>query len=120
MFFVLVILRGVWLLVIFFFQAEDGIRDVAVTGVQTCALPIYAARQHKVDAELAVADEAAQPRQALADFLGRIARCAIDPDPAGIADRRRDLDRMREAEDRMLDPQPAADRRPQTAHRRSP
>src|SRR2546429_6250282 len=26
----------------FFFQAEDGIRDVAVTGVQTCALPIYA------------------------------------------------------------------------------
>src|SRR5256884_5837662 len=26
----------------FFFQAEDGIRDVAVTGVQTCALPIFA------------------------------------------------------------------------------
>src|SRR2546429_2381950 len=26
----------------FFFQAEDGIRDVAVTGVQTCALPICA------------------------------------------------------------------------------
>src|SRR2546429_6883725 len=25
-----------------FFQAEDGIRDVAVTGVQTCALPISA------------------------------------------------------------------------------
>src|SRR3712207_6471416 len=28
---------------IFFFQAEDGIRDIGVTGVQTCALPIYAA-----------------------------------------------------------------------------
>src|SRR2546422_478832 len=27
--------------VFFFFQAEDGIRDVAVTGVQTCALPIW-------------------------------------------------------------------------------
>src|SRR3712207_5395903 len=26
--------------VIFFFQAEDGIRDIGVTGVQTCALPI--------------------------------------------------------------------------------
>src|SRR5690625_4545440 len=26
----------------FFFQAEDGIRDGHVTGVQTCALPIYA------------------------------------------------------------------------------
>src|SRR5438874_6101280 len=25
----------------FFFQAEDGIRDLYVTGVQTCALPIY-------------------------------------------------------------------------------
>src|SRR5256884_2483202 len=26
---------------VFFFQAEDGIRYVAVTGVQTCALPIW-------------------------------------------------------------------------------
>src|SRR5216684_6208178 len=31
-------------MVFFFFQAEDGIRDVAVTGVQTCALPIFAPR----------------------------------------------------------------------------
>src|SRR5690606_40217299 len=28
----------------FFFQAEDGIRDFHVTGVQTCALPIYSRR----------------------------------------------------------------------------
>src|SRR2546427_3404572 len=28
-------------LALFFFQAEDGIRDLTVTGVQTCALPIY-------------------------------------------------------------------------------
>src|SRR5207245_6451099 len=27
--------------VVFFFQAEDGIRDATVTGVQTCALPIW-------------------------------------------------------------------------------
>src|SRR2546430_9752232 len=27
--------------IVFFFQAEDGIRDLTVTGVQTCALPIY-------------------------------------------------------------------------------
>src|SRR2546430_11754831 len=27
--------------VFFFFQAEDGIRDLTVTGVQTCALPIW-------------------------------------------------------------------------------
>src|SRR6266446_8253917 len=32
-----------YLLLIFFFQAEDGIRDYKVTGVQTCALPIFAA-----------------------------------------------------------------------------
>src|SRR5688572_31425534 len=30
----------------FFFQAEDGIRDLTVTGVQTCALPIYSARRY--------------------------------------------------------------------------
>src|SRR5216683_7212134 len=33
-----------FLLCIFFFQAEDGIRDLIVTGVQTCALPILAPR----------------------------------------------------------------------------
>src|SRR5256885_17266248 len=30
----------VWAGNVFFFQAEDGIRDYKVTGVQTCALPI--------------------------------------------------------------------------------
>src|SRR5260370_1245841 len=30
---------------VFFFQAEDGIRDSSVTGVQTCALPIWRSRQ---------------------------------------------------------------------------
>src|SRR5207245_8381446 len=29
-----------FVLIFFFFQAEDGIRDATVTGVQTCALPI--------------------------------------------------------------------------------
>src|SRR3989440_7661619 len=43
----------------FFFQAEDGIRDLIVTGVQTCALPIYwlmpimdAFRKHWPEVEL--------------------------------------------------------------------
>src|SRR2546425_9459740 len=30
----------IWTVLFFFFQAEDGIRDKLVTGVQTCALPI--------------------------------------------------------------------------------
>src|SRR5690349_23099579 len=34
--------------VLFFFQAEDGIRDLYVTGVQTCALPILARRAQSV------------------------------------------------------------------------
>src|SRR2546429_1781449 len=38
--------RYAWIFVFFFFQAEDGIRDVAVTGVQTCALPISLLRQN--------------------------------------------------------------------------
>src|SRR3712207_8397816 len=45
----------------FFFQAEDGIRDIGVTGVQTCALPISAARHRRV--------EPAQPGAALGDGL---------------------------------------------------
>src|SRR5256886_17040236 len=40
------------IIVFFFFQAEDGIRDLTVTGVQTCALPIYglSARQPRLPA----------------------------------------------------------------------
>src|SRR2546430_9713895 len=46
----MILSKSVWFVVIivslnivflfFFFQAEDGIRDLTVTGVQTCALPI--------------------------------------------------------------------------------
>src|SRR3989441_12846601 len=36
----------------FFFQAEDGIRDKLVTGVQTCALPILATRGLKPVVEI--------------------------------------------------------------------
>src|SRR5688572_22105269 len=38
-----------FLCVFFFFQAEDGIRDLTVTGVQTCALPIFDRTVHKGD-----------------------------------------------------------------------
>src|SRR5699024_12050023 len=38
---------------IFFFQAEDGIRDRNVTGVQTCALPISPEKANQVGLELA-------------------------------------------------------------------
>src|SRR5690606_39969688 len=42
-------LASIWLLCLFFFfQAEDGIRDFHVTGVQTCALPIYRSGTNRV------------------------------------------------------------------------
>src|SRR5256886_8216679 len=40
----------------FFFQAEDGIRDLTVTGVQTCALPISAPRASAMESGTAFVD----------------------------------------------------------------
>src|SRR2546429_2738351 len=58
----------------FFFQAEDGIRDVAVTGVQTCALPI-SRRGEARERPLRV------PRAALRRGLQwQRARLGVDPD----------------------------------------
>src|SRR5690606_40530875 len=47
----------------FFFQAEDGIRDFHVTGVQTCALPILEATQADVSSlkEVVVGGAACPP-----------------------------------------------------------
>src|SRR2546422_6337597 len=47
------------LVLFFFFQAEDGIRDVAVTGVQTCALPIYHATMEGLSATASTITSAA-------------------------------------------------------------
>src|SRR2546430_15551006 len=43
----------------FFFQAEDGIRDLTVTGVQTCALPIYKSTERVAARRAAAAGELA-------------------------------------------------------------
>src|SRR5215475_1208527 len=43
--------------VFFFFQAEDGIRDFHVTGVQTCALPILEGEVPPADAVSTLADK---------------------------------------------------------------
>src|SRR5256885_7015971 len=58
-------------LIFFFFQAEDGIRDYKVTGVQTCALPISRA------------DEQADLR--VAEAVDRLHRIAHDEQRAPIA-----------------------------------
>src|SRR5256885_1237718 len=58
---------------VFFFQAEDGIRDFKVTGVQTCALPIYVFTTGATLAEAARALERAGARTVLAVTFGRAA-----------------------------------------------
>src|SRR2546422_2665714 len=52
------------LIVVFFFQAEDGIRDVAVTGVQTCALPISSRGGQRDQGAWGRAPDAATDRRA--------------------------------------------------------
>src|SRR5690606_39972907 len=42
---------------LFFFQAEDGIRDFHVTGVQTCALPICQAKARSANSPRHVAEQ---------------------------------------------------------------
>src|SRR5207244_6704151 len=49
----------------FFFQAEDGIRDDLVTGVQTCALPILASAGMCFDDHLAASADDALDRESI-------------------------------------------------------
>src|SRR5262249_56214742 len=57
---------------VFFFQAEDGIRDWSVTGVQTCALPILSGRLQRP-----WLGQAGFGRAALAVWLAGVASCRI-------------------------------------------
>src|SRR3712207_9478340 len=57
----------------FFFQAEDGIRDIGVTGVQTCALPIYPVRdavEQRDERAHRLVEEEERARDAQRDLLG--------------------------------------------------
>src|SRR5699024_6636719 len=69
-------------LFIFFFQAEDGIRDRNVTGVQTCALPISAddvlQAVNEKEAELDAPEE--ETTEATSDKILAVTAC-----PTGIA-----------------------------------
>src|SRR3712207_7111545 len=53
---------------LFFFQAEDGIRDIGVTGVQTCALPISIEEEGVPTVTLAMEREVEAPRVAFVPF----------------------------------------------------
>src|SRR3712207_8741430 len=69
-------------LLLVFFQAEDGIRDIGVTGVQTCALPIF---ELAVPADGGEADAVVE----LADLVQRGAGVLRDEQHAvGVGDHR--------------------------------
>src|SRR5687768_9785552 len=78
----------------FFFQAEDGIRDVAVTGVQTCALPICPrldAEYHSPDFEDGGPDADRKPGAGM--FLRAAREHGVDLARSWwIGDRRRDVE----------------------------
>src|SRR5690606_40689959 len=72
----------------FFFQAEDGIRDFHVTGVQTCALPIFfTLKDKRAEAERVLAERRerqAREREAATGKARKNARSAEDRNFAGL------------------------------------
>src|SRR5690606_40810298 len=62
----------------FFFQAEDGIRDFHVTGVQTCALPIWVADRGIL---MARTDPDARPHKGISFFLIDMASPGVELRP---------------------------------------
>src|SRR5207237_4322132 len=86
------------MIIIFFFQAEDGIRDSSVTGVQTCALPISNARAHR-------AERAARPLLCPGERCGRArgsARARAIRGSAAIHPHRAETERCRRSEERRV------------------
>src|SRR2546422_2659716 len=81
----------IFLLCFFFFQAEDGIRDVAVTGVQTCALPISLARAMKTHG--AAADARLEVERALRQGDSSAATLVLAGELLTVAGRFRDAER---------------------------
>src|SRR5699024_11303774 len=86
---------------VFFFQAEDGIRDRNVTGVQTCALPIWGRRGRHPGGPA----RAARPRGGSASRppgpAGRRGRRGSGRGPPGTAGRTEPSRRVRSEERRV-------------------
>src|SRR5258708_32414606 len=80
---------------VFFFQAEDGIRDDLVTGVQTCALPICSVELLSREGEIAIAKRI---EEGVNQMLTTLAY-----QPQMIAEVLGDFDRMEKGEMRLSD-----------------
>src|SRR5947207_7679871 len=99
---------------LFFFQAEDGIRDHCVTGVQTCALPIYARQTaDAVRIQEHGSEARSVERDPAGDDLGQIRSVLHD---RGIA---ATIPRSRESPERSLAPRLRRQMRAPCQHRYS-
>src|SRR5207245_8335191 len=76
----------------FFFQAEDGIRDATVTGVQTCALPILSLN-HPCRSHVSICQPGKRRDARLADSIGDedFAALGVVRDGVGVAESARVL-----------------------------
>src|SRR5258708_15281445 len=81
-------------LVFFFLQAEDGIRDDLVTGVQTCALPIF---RDTRSSSICAARGAYRRRPRISDPRATAAGSAAPGQPAGAPGRRVGAQALRRA-----------------------
>src|SRR4030066_2145900 len=66
----------------FFFQAEDGIRDSSVTGVQTCALPICARLLQLREPHMSIEEYTNYARSVIALTRRSGARVLLNADPS--------------------------------------
>src|SRR5690606_15915143 len=81
---------AVCVIIFFFFQAEDGIRDFHVTGVQTCALPISTSTSYKIigfsttEGYTNITNEAANGNTTTAaDIYNNYSNMAVTQSPGG-------------------------------------
>src|SRR5438270_11534140 len=71
---------------LFFFQAEDGIRDLTVTGVQTCALPI--SRVHRLSCRHRT-QRAAQGEQRIGEIGRASCRERVEISVVGVSSKKK-------------------------------
>src|SRR5260221_4756793 len=87
---------------VFFFQAEDGIRYHCVTGVQTCALPIFAIGGSSVAPRAGRPPVCAEARQRTAPSCSKPSPSRTRRSRGGISRRRRVLPSSARSEERRV------------------
>src|SRR5690606_39427368 len=84
---------------VFFFQAEDGIRDFHVTGVQTCALPIFQERKQESNGR----QRALAPRQGQQVLRPLAGQLDVHVDAAVLQQRQLRLAAAEQAPERLVE-----------------